>query len=269
MELSVSCCCSVTQSCPTLCDPMNSSMPGFLSFTMFRSLLKFMSILSVMLANSFILCCPLLLLPSIFPSARVFCIFQHFIKSLNLLLCRVRDRLECLYVSVHGKVLRPDFWQALISAHLRGDLLFFRASYCPVALPVQPAGGRRMGTALTAIRSCSTPGVSEWQHPQGIRAKEQECWLQKQGSENLEGITGITYSWNIRGFDICFKSVNQNSLCKNPCRNQYFFSSSPGELCIRNTAHCPVSTTGVSEMFHGCLIHTTRVETDEGFTAQN
>ena len=36
------------------------------------SLLKFMSIESVMLSNQFILCCPLLFLPSIFPSIRVF-----------------------------------------------------------------------------------------------------------------------------------------------------------------------------------------------------
>ena len=38
----------------------------------FTGLLKFMSIESVMLSNHFILCCPLLLLPSIFPSIRVF-----------------------------------------------------------------------------------------------------------------------------------------------------------------------------------------------------
>ena len=36
------------------------------------SLLKFKSIESVMLSNHLILCCPLLLLPSIFPSIRVF-----------------------------------------------------------------------------------------------------------------------------------------------------------------------------------------------------
>ena len=40
--------------------------------SIFRSLLKFMSIESVMLSNHFILCCPLLLLPSIFLSIRVF-----------------------------------------------------------------------------------------------------------------------------------------------------------------------------------------------------
>ena len=64
---------------PTLCSPMECSMPGFpvlrqasLSFTISWSLLKFMSIESVMLSNCLILCCPLLLLPSIFPSIRVF-----------------------------------------------------------------------------------------------------------------------------------------------------------------------------------------------------
>ena len=43
-----------------------------LSITNFQSSLKFMSIDSVMSSNHLILCCPLLLLPSIFPSIRVF-----------------------------------------------------------------------------------------------------------------------------------------------------------------------------------------------------
>ena len=43
-----------------------------LSFTVSRSLLKFLSIESMMLSNHLILCLPLLLLPSIFPSIRVF-----------------------------------------------------------------------------------------------------------------------------------------------------------------------------------------------------
>ena len=42
------------------------------SFTISQSLFKLMSIKLVMLSNHFILCCPLLLLPSIFPSIRVF-----------------------------------------------------------------------------------------------------------------------------------------------------------------------------------------------------
>ena len=66
-------CCSVTKSCPTLCDPRDCSTPGFLSFTVSWSVLKFMSLESVMLSHHLILC-SLLLLPSIFPSIRVFSI---------------------------------------------------------------------------------------------------------------------------------------------------------------------------------------------------
>ena len=47
-------------------------MPSFLFITVSLSLLKFMSIESVMPSNHLILCRPLLLLPSIFPSIRVF-----------------------------------------------------------------------------------------------------------------------------------------------------------------------------------------------------
>ena len=61
---------SVTQSCPTLCDPMNRSTPGTLSITNSRSLPKLMTIESVMPSIHLILCHPLLLLPSIFPSIR-------------------------------------------------------------------------------------------------------------------------------------------------------------------------------------------------------
>ena len=63
---------SVAQSCPTLCDPMNLSTPGLLSITNSQSLHKLMSIESVMPSNHLILCRPLLLLPSIFPSISVF-----------------------------------------------------------------------------------------------------------------------------------------------------------------------------------------------------
>ena len=64
--------CSVTQSCPILCSPMDCSMPGFPVFTVSWSLLKLMSIESVMPSNHLILCHPLLLLPSVFPNIRVF-----------------------------------------------------------------------------------------------------------------------------------------------------------------------------------------------------
>ena len=63
---------SVAQSCPTLCEPMDCSTPGFPVHHQLRSLLKLMSIKSVIPSNHFILCRPLLLPPSTFPSIRVF-----------------------------------------------------------------------------------------------------------------------------------------------------------------------------------------------------
>ena len=64
---------SVAQSCLTFCDPMDCSTPGFRgSIINSCSLLKLMSITSVMPSNHLILCRPLLFLLSIFPSIRVF-----------------------------------------------------------------------------------------------------------------------------------------------------------------------------------------------------
>ena len=62
---------SVAQSFPTFCDPMNCSTPGL---PVHYQLLEFKltSIESVMPSSHLILCHPLLLLPSIFPSIRVF-----------------------------------------------------------------------------------------------------------------------------------------------------------------------------------------------------
>ena len=52
--------------------PRTAARQAFLSITTSQSLLKPMSIMSVMSSNHLILCCPLLLPPSIFPSIRIF-----------------------------------------------------------------------------------------------------------------------------------------------------------------------------------------------------
>ena len=62
---------SVTQLCPTLWDPMDWAHQVSLSFTNSQSLLKLI-IRSAMPSHHLILCRPLLLVPSIFPSIRVF-----------------------------------------------------------------------------------------------------------------------------------------------------------------------------------------------------
>ena len=60
------------QSCLTIFNTMDCSTLGFLVHHNSRSLLKLMSIQLVIPSNHLILCRPLLLLPSIFPSIRVF-----------------------------------------------------------------------------------------------------------------------------------------------------------------------------------------------------
>ena len=63
---------SVTQSCLTLCDPMDCSMPGFLLFHQFPGLAQTLSIESVISSNLLILCSPRVVLSSMFPSIIVF-----------------------------------------------------------------------------------------------------------------------------------------------------------------------------------------------------
>ena len=70
------CCCSVAKSCPTLCNPMNCNKPGF---PVLHYLPKFAQVHVhrvgdgvLMPSSHLVLCCPLLLLPSIFASLRVF-----------------------------------------------------------------------------------------------------------------------------------------------------------------------------------------------------
>ena len=65
------CCCSVAKSCPTLCDPMDCSTPGF---PIFHYLPEFAQthVHWVIDAIHVILCRPLLLLPSVFDNIRVF-----------------------------------------------------------------------------------------------------------------------------------------------------------------------------------------------------
>ena len=63
---------SVAQSCPALCNPMNCSTPGLPVHHQLLEFTQLMSTESVMPSNHLIICCPLLLPPSIFPSIRVF-----------------------------------------------------------------------------------------------------------------------------------------------------------------------------------------------------
>ena len=59
--------------------PWTAARQASVSFTISQGLLKLMSIESVMPSSHFILCYPLLLLPSVFPSIRVFPVSQLFV----------------------------------------------------------------------------------------------------------------------------------------------------------------------------------------------
>ena len=73
------CVCVVVQSlsCVQLCNPWTAACRASLS-TISPSLLRLMSIELVMLSNHLIFCCPLLLLPLIFPSIRGFPMSRPF-----------------------------------------------------------------------------------------------------------------------------------------------------------------------------------------------
>ena len=63
---------SVTQSCASFATPWTAACQASLSITNFQNLLRLMSVESVMPSNHLILCHPLFLLPSVFPSHKVF-----------------------------------------------------------------------------------------------------------------------------------------------------------------------------------------------------
>ena len=71
-------CCSVAKSYPTLCNPVNDSMPGFPILHYLPEPLKLMFIASVMPSNHLVLYCPLLLLPQFFPASGSFPVSQLF-----------------------------------------------------------------------------------------------------------------------------------------------------------------------------------------------
>ena len=70
--LGLMCCGSLAQLCPILCNPIDCSTPGFPVLHHFQEFVQRMSTESVRPSNHLILCCPLLLSASIFPSIRFF-----------------------------------------------------------------------------------------------------------------------------------------------------------------------------------------------------
>ena len=136
---------SVTQSCLNLCNSMDCSMPVSLSITNFQILLKLMFIKSVMSSNHLILCIPLLLLPSIFPSIRVF--------SNESALC----------------IRWPKYWSFSFSISPSSEysgLIFFRIDWFDLlVLQGTLKGLHQHHTEKASIFQCSTFFIVQLSHP--------------------------------------------------------------------------------------------------------
>ena len=108
---------SVAQSCPTLCDPVDCSTPGLPVHRQLPELLELMSVESEIPSHHLILCRPLLLPPSIFPSIRVF---------LNESALRIWWP---KYWSFSFNISSPNEYSGLISFRIKvKDLDFFKLS---------------------------------------------------------------------------------------------------------------------------------------------
>ena len=122
------CCCSVTELCPTLYNPKECSRPGFLVLTLSLSLLRLMSIESVIPSNHLILCH----LPSyhqFFPASESFPVSQLFTSndqsieasaSASVLRMNIQDwfhlALTCL-ISLQSKGLSKVFSNTTLRKH--------------------------------------------------------------------------------------------------------------------------------------------------------
>ena len=130
------CGCSVTKSCLTLCYPMDYSTLDFLVLIISWSLLKLISIESMMPFNHLILCHPLLL-PSIFPSIRIFsmsrfcirwpkyCSFSFSLSPSNEHSGLISFRMDCLDLLAAQGTLKSLLWHHSSKASILRSSAFF------------------------------------------------------------------------------------------------------------------------------------------------
>ena len=130
---------------------MDCSMPGFPVLRYLLDLLKFMSIESMMLANHLILCRPLFLLPSVFPSIRVFsnelalCIrwpkywsFSFSISPSNEYSGLISFRIDWFDLAVQG-TLKSFLQHHNLKASILGHSAFLKASLVAQMVKSLPA----------------------------------------------------------------------------------------------------------------------------------
>ena len=151
--------------------PWTAAQQAFFSFTIFLSLLKLMSIESVMPSIHLILCHhPLPLLPSIFPSIRIF--------SNELALWSVGQRIgasaSAPVLSVNIQDWFPLGFTGLISLSARNSSV--HAVYRGTHLLPFKVCDCAMLSRLSRVRLCVTPQMAAHQDPPSLRFSRQEHW---------------------------------------------------------------------------------------------
>ena len=139
------CCCSVAQSCPTLCDPMACSTPGFPVLCHLPELLRLMSTELMMPSNHLILCCPFSSCPQSFPASGSFPMSRLFASGgqstgasvlASVLPVDIQDWFPLSWtglISLQSKGLsRRDFLAYVWIMPLTGSLLLFKGSSLPL-----------------------------------------------------------------------------------------------------------------------------------------
>ena len=148
---------SVAQSCLTLCNPKDCNTPGFPVYHRSRNLPKLMSIISVMPSNHLILCRPLLLLPSVFSSIRVF--------SSESVLC----------------IRWPKYWSFSISpSNEYSELISFRMDWFDLhAVQGTLKDLLQHHSSKASILQCSAFFIVQLSHLYMItgNTKEHDCWI--------------------------------------------------------------------------------------------
>ena len=137
--VSLGCCCSIAKS--LFATPQTAARQSSLFFNISQSLLRFMSIESVMPSNHLILCCLLHLLPSIFPSIRVFSDesalhirwpkywdFSFSISPFNYYSGLISLRIDCFELTVQGTV------KSLLQHHSSKASIFQPSAFLMVQL---------------------------------------------------------------------------------------------------------------------------------------
>ena len=115
--------------------PWTAAHQASLSFSIYLSLLKLVSVESVMPSNYFILCCPLLLLPLIFPLIRIFIIYSQSLSVFKYvqLPLSYKTKQKLLLNCVYG--YSPWRMISCLLLNFSTLLYFFSPDNCPSSPP--------------------------------------------------------------------------------------------------------------------------------------